>query len=164
MTTKTVSPYLERIQKYANQYLEETGQERVTTKEVAVWLVRTKRWEPPADLVIEKCRQDVSRAFREEYISDDRGRSVRVKHAARITEGPIQKVWWSDIRRAPREHMELAFRQRREQIVGECRQLKRDMDFFNVLHEDDPIQLMFDFTDDIEEGDFPGEYPPKNPR
>jgi len=48
--------------------------------------------------------------------------------------------------------MELAFRQRRIQIVGDCRQLKNDVDSYNESHEKvPPIPMLFDFTDDLEE-------------
>jgi len=77
---------------------------------------------------------------------------IRVKHAARLTVGPSQKTFWADIRNAPREHMSLAFQQRRKQIVGDCRQLKRDVDFYNQHQpEQAPIQMLFDFAEDLEE-------------
>lgn len=51
--------------------------------------------------------------------------------------------------------MEIAFQQRRQQIVGDCRQLKRDVDYFNEAHPiEPPIQMMFDFTEDVDEGEF----------
>lgn len=42
-----------------------------------------------------------------------------------------QIVVWDDIRTAPRKHMEISFRQRRERIVGDCRQLSVDADSYN---------------------------------
>jgi hypothetical protein len=113
---------------------------------------------------LSKCQEDFSRALREQYITNSQGRPVRAKHVARITKGEEQLHLWADIRRAPRVHMEMAFQQRREQIVGDCRQLKRDVDYYNAAHpRNAPIQLIFDFRDDLEEGDFPGEYPKKKP-
>ena len=57
--------------------------------------------------------------------------------------------------RYPRKHMEIAFQQRRQQIVGDCGQLKRDVDYFNETHPNTaPIQMVFDFTEDVEEGEF----------
>lgn len=56
------------------------------------------------------------------------------------------------MRRAPREHMEIAFQQKRQQIVGDCRQLKWDMDSYNDNHNvGEEIQMIFDFTLDLEE-------------
>jgi hypothetical protein len=92
--------------------------------------------------------EQLSRAMREEYIVDEQGRTVRAKHAARYK----QSVLWEDIRTAPREHMEIAFQQRRQQIVGDCRQLKTDADSFNDNSNPGlPIQMVFDFTDDLAE-------------
>ena len=49
-----------------------------------------------------------------------------------------------------------AFSQRREQIVGERRQLSRDIDYYNKTRKPETLyQKMFDFGDDIEEGEFP---------
>ena len=53
---------------------------------------------------------------------------------------------------APRSHMEKAFTQRREQIVGDCYQLKVDVEAYNDAHSDQPgLPLILDFTHDIEE-------------
>jgi hypothetical protein len=88
----------------------------------------------------------------EEYISDPQGRMVRAKHAARLEVQGRQETLWADIRTAPRGHMETAFRQRRGQIVGECRQLKRDVDSYNQNASlDNPIPLVLDFTYDVAE-------------
>ena len=59
---------------------------------------------------------------------------------------------WGDARTAPRQFMEVAFQNRRQQIVGDCRQLKLDVDSFNENRNPDrPIQLVLDFTDDVAE-------------
>jgi hypothetical protein len=48
--------------------------------------------------------------------------------------------------------MRIAFQQRRKQIVGDCRQLKNDVDSFNEnVNPGPPIQLVLDFTQDIAE-------------
>lgn len=158
--SKHHSSYFEFLQRMADEYFAETKTQTATTKELAVWAVSSGRWEPPKDLVLKQCREDFSRAMREQYIQNDRGQPVRAKHVARITKGAEQLHLWADIRNAPRKHMESAFRLRRQQIVGDCRQLKRDVDYYNGEHPDQKmIQLVFDFTDDIAEGEFPEEYP-----
>jgi hypothetical protein len=92
----------------------------------------------------------VAKALREEYIVDRQGRTVRAKHAARGDQGVL---WvWDDIRTATPEHMQMALQQRRQQIVGDCRQLKNDADSFNENYNTGgPIQLSFDFTEDLAE-------------
>ena len=88
--------------------------------------------------------------MREEYIIDPQGRKVRAKHAARIKQG----VLWDDIRTASLEHMHISFQQRRQQIVGDCKQLKLDVDSYNDNKNDSkPIQLVLDFTLDVAEAE-----------
>jgi len=66
------------------------------------------------------------------------------------------------MRSAPREHMEVAFQQRRNQIVGDCRQLKRDVDSYNENNHDGTwIQMVFDFRQDLAELEQPTDYRPK---
>lgn len=92
------------------------------------------------------CAEQLARAMREEYIVDPQGRRVRAKHAARIK----QAVLWDDIRTASREHMQIALQQRRQQIVGDCHQLKLDVESYNENRNyDTPIQMVFDFTIDL---------------
>jgi hypothetical protein len=48
--------------------------------------------------------------------------------------------------------METAFQQRRQQIVGDCHQLKVDVDSYNQnFNPGDAIQMVFDFRDDLAE-------------
>ncbi len=165
MLLRTSTPHLEKMQRYADEYFEETEKETATTREIAVWAIRTGRWEPPPGLLLMRCREEFSKAMREQYIRDRHGRPVRAKHVARVKQGDRQLHLWADIRRMSRKTIVSSFNMRREQIVGECRQLDRDKDFWNELHSDEePIQLIFDFIEDVEEGVFSGEYPPRRPK
>jgi hypothetical protein len=93
------------------------------------------------------CAEDFAQAMREEYITDPQGRRVRAKHPVR--KGQI--TMWDDIRTASRGHMDASFKQRRNQIVGDCRQLKTDADSWNDAHPQLHIDLVFDFTNDLAE-------------
>ena len=153
------SGYYEVLQRQADEYLAKSGKETVTTRELAAWAIRTGRWEAPPDVIIHACQEDYAKALREQYIEDEHGRPVRAKHSARIKKGNEQRYLWADIRRVRRQHMEIAFQQRRQQIVGDCRQLKRDADYYNSLHSGAlSIQLVFDFTEDVEEGEYSSEF------
>ena len=67
----------------------------------------------------------------------------------------VQYTFWAMMKDAPREHMQKAFIQRREQIVGDCVQLNTDVEAYNGFNDDQqPIQMLFDFRDDIEERKF----------
>jgi len=107
---------------------------------------------------LDKLASDMSTALREEYATDKDGRRYRVNHAVRVTKGGVQYTFWAIMKDAPREHMQKAFIQRREQIVGDCVQLSTDVEAYNALHEAQrPIQMLFDFRDDIKERGFGGE-------
>jgi hypothetical protein len=50
--------------------------------------------------------------------------------------------------------MQISFQHRRRGIVGDCRQMKVDVDSYNDAHPDaEPIQIVFDFTMDLAELD-----------
>lgn len=88
--------------------------------------------------------------MREEYFNDSQGRRVRAKHPVSRRVGTEQYVLWDDIRTAPRKHMEMSFRQRRERIVGDCRQLNVDAESYNDAHpEQSRIQIVFNFVNDL---------------
>ena len=80
-------------------------------------------------------------------------RDQRHKHAARFPRGEDgSETLWGDIETAPPLFMEMAFKQRRQQIVGDCWQLKSDVDSYNDNATPTPrVELLFDFTDDMEE-------------
>jgi hypothetical protein len=123
-----------------------------TARSIAAWALREKHWAPHTDSLINQCASHLADAMREEYIVDPQGRSVRAKHAARFAKDGKQLVLWADIRTADRRHMEIAFQQRRQQIVGDCRQLKTDTDSYDDnTNPGKPIQLVFDFTQDLAE-------------
>ena len=143
--------YAEQMQRIANEYFQE-GHSVTTSHEMAIWAIQTKKWEPQRSTLINQCADELSKAMREEYFTDRQGRLVRAKHVARREQGGKQISLWSDIRIATRDHMETAFQQRRQQIVGDCHQLKVDVDSYNEnINPSNPIQMVFDFRDDLAE-------------
>ena len=123
-----------------------------TARDMAQWAINNRLWAPKPSAIVDQCADQLSRAMREEYITDSKGRRVRAKHAATMTQGGEQLVLWDDLRSAPHQHMHMAFQQRRHQIVGDCRQLKMDVDSYNDNRlSEQPIQMIFDFTYDLEE-------------
>jgi hypothetical protein len=157
MPKRISETFNQTLQKHKDEYFRETGKVLATTRELAMWAMATDRWEAPPDLALRKCREDYARALREEYITDAYGQPVRVNQAARHKISDGQMTFWGDIRRIPRDHMEAASTQRREQIVGECRQLDRDERYYNEHHPNEPpLQTYFNFVDDVVEGHFSG--------
>jgi hypothetical protein len=144
--------YSEQLQQIANRYMRETGNTTATARKIGAWAIQNRLWEPQPAALIRQCAEELSRAMREEYMTDPQGRRVRAKHVAIIDRAGEQMPLWADIRGASREHMEIAFQQRRQQIVGDCRQLKADVDSYNENYNAGPaIQMVFDFTEDLEE-------------
>lgn len=144
--------YRRDLQIIANRYLKEASSDGVSAREIAAWAIDRGFWQPHRGDLINQCARELARAMREEYIEDPQGRRVRAKHAARQELEGQQRTLWADIRTADRSHIEVAFKQRRQQILGECRQLKTDVDSFNDNRAlKDPIQMPFDFTVDLEE-------------
>lgn len=147
-----MSTYAQQMQTIVSKYQKAGNEWPATARQIAAWAVRNKLWEPHIERVVSQCSEDLARAMREEYIKDAQGRTIRAKHAARLKKDGEQQVLWADIRTAPREHMEIAFQQRRGQIVGDCWQLKRDVDSYNQNQNcGEPIQIVFDFNDDLAE-------------
>jgi hypothetical protein len=123
-----------------------------STHDMGEWAVRTGRFEASRSFAVNQCAELLSRAMREEYVTDEKGRRIRKYHAARMRREGKQLTLWADITNAPRPHMELAFAQRRKQVVSDCRQLKLDVDSYNDNHPAErAIQIVFDFTIDLEE-------------
>lgn len=143
-----------QLQKIVRQYLEEGQSWPTTTQDIARWAIRKGLWAPKQAAIIDQCANQLARAMREEHITDPQGRIVRAKHVAKINRNGAQLAFWDDIRTATRQHMEIAFQQRRQQVVGDCKQLKTDVDSYNENRNPGrPIQLNLDFTHDVEEAE-----------
>lgn len=144
--------YAKQMQKLVTEYRLAGEPWPAASRNIAAWAIKTGRWSLGEEVALRKCAEDVSRAMREEYFTDPKGRRVRLKHSATVTRNGEQMVLWDDLRTAPRSHMQLAFQQRRHQILGDCRQLKTDVESYNDGHPTEkPIQMVRDFSLDLEE-------------
>jgi hypothetical protein len=147
-----MTTYVKQMQRIVDEYRLEGLPWPTSAKGIADWAIATSRWELPAAAIRRRCADDIASAMREEYMTDRKGRRVRLLHPAPLaTEGQTEMVW-DDIRTAPRDHMQISFQHRRRGIVGDCRQMKVDVDSYNDAHPDaEPIQVVFDFTMDLAE-------------
>lgn len=144
----------EQLQDIVAAYIKAGQPWPAPARTVAGWAIHNELWSPQPTSLIAQCADLLARAMRDEYITDPQGRRVRAKHAARLGKEPEQMPLWADIRSASREHMQIAFQQRRQQIVGDCHQLKVDADSYNEnANPGKPIQLSFNFTNDLAERD-----------
>jgi len=149
---KAGTSYIEHIQRLVDRYVSMGNEWPATARQIARWAIDSGAWEIGRESLVNRCAEDIARAMREEYYTDPQGRTVRSKHAARISTDDGQMTFWADIRTASPAHIRIAFQQRREQIVGDCRQLKADVDSYNEnANPMNPVQLVLDFTDDVQE-------------
>jgi len=145
--------YIKQMQSLADEFYKTTGRTEASTREMARWAITSGKWQRHEEAALKQCAQDFADALREHYETDAAtGRRYRTKHAAPGKRGGKSVMLWADMKRAAREFMESAFRLRRNQIVGDCFQLKQDVDIYNERYnKGDIIPLPLDFTPDVEE-------------
>ncbi len=154
MGTALAQTYNEQLQTIVEKYRAAGEEWPASARDIAIWAYNAGEWRPKSGDVLKQCAGDIAKALREEYYTDPQGRAVRTKHAAREERAGKQQMLWDDIRTAEPEHMEQALKLRRNQIVGECSQLKRDQDSYNdnnVFGAE--IQLSFNFENDVAEAE-----------
>jgi hypothetical protein len=122
-----------------------------TAEQLAEWAVAQERFQITRGMAVSQCKEKIARAMRLEHVRDRKGRSIRKYYAARVRENGQLLMKWDDLN-AERPFMEISTANRRNQILGECRQLKNDVDSYNERRcPDQPIQVEFNFTTDLEE-------------
>ena len=153
-----MATYKEQLQRVWHLYEETHGAVPATAREAVQWGVLNGLIKAPEVDPLAKLAEDMSTALREEYATDAEGRRYRVNHAVRVTRGGVQYTFWAMMEAAPREHMQKAFIQRREQIVDDCVQLATDVEAYNSMKKDQtPIPMLFDFRDDVAERRYGGD-------
>lgn len=148
--------YTDDLKQQIAMYRAENGNDSglVDPHEIAAWVVKRGLIKPNFRTIVDAMAADISQVFREEYRVDGLGRRYRAKHAVKQKVGEKQMALWADIddKNAPRSHFVKSFAQRRQMIVGDCVQLKTDVDVYNSKNiEEEPIQVVLDFTDDVNE-------------
>ncbi len=142
----------DELQALWRRYEHEHNHEPTSAREVVEWAVDQGLLELPIIDPLDVLAGQMSRALREEYATDVEGRRYRKNHAVRVTKNGVQTTFWGIMGFAHRSHMERAFNQRREQVIGDCLQLQIDVEAYNAMNPSEkPIQLVLDFTDDVAE-------------
>jgi hypothetical protein len=122
-----------------------------TREQIAEWAVANKRYELTRGMAVRQCAERIGRALGLQHVRDRKGRSVRKYYAAPVREDGQLVMKWDDWN-APRPFMEVAAASRRNQILGQCWQLKNDMDSYSDRKcPQEPIQIDFNFNVDLEE-------------
>jgi hypothetical protein len=150
-----MSAYSNSVKAYIERYRREVRDEGlIDPHELAEWAYEKGLHKPPTRRIIDTIAADVAQHFREQYRTDGSGRRYRAKHAATVKSGNKTLSLWGDIDdpTAPHEHFVRSFGQRRQQIVGDCFQLKTDADHYNEARTPtEPIQVELNFSLDVEE-------------
>ncbi len=150
-----MSSYSNSVKDYIERYKSEVGDDGLLDPhELAGWAYKNGLHKPSVKTIIDMIAADISKVFREEYRTDRFGRRYRAKHAATTKVGNKTLSLWGDLDdpNAPHEHFLKSFAQRRSQIVGDCCQLKTDVDVYNDSRTPaEPFQFILDFTLDVDE-------------
>jgi hypothetical protein len=145
-------------------YVANGGAVPINLDELATFAIENGHWDKGGirNLRLKLCKRDFSQALREQYHTDPQGRHVRTFYAKMEYGGEgRQQTFWSDMRTADAEFVLPAFMQRRTRIVGDCRQLKVDVDSYNDNNNHGGYyQLPLDFTEDVAEREQPTKYVP----
>src|SRR5258708_3346490 len=148
------SSYVKQCQMIVKEYQLAGGKWPARKVDIAEWALTNRKWDIPRESKLRICAEDLAVAMSQEYITDETGRRVRLKHVARMRVDGQQGSFWGDIRTMEPDHMRLSVAYRRKGIVAECRQLSNDVRFYNRQHpENEPIQLVLDLTRDVQELD-----------
>lgn len=154
-----MSAYANQVKSYIERYQVEFGHDGLLDPHaVAVWAYQRGLHKPSIRTVVDAIASDISQFFREEYRTYEGGQRYRAKHAVRSKIGDKSMSLWADMDndKAPRDHFVKSFAQRRQQVVGDCYQLKTDVDVYNGKNAaQQPIQVPLDFTLDVEELQLP---------
>lgn len=144
----------EQLQSMIHLYKSESGSKTVDMEHVADWAIKRGATLPKPKSARELLVAQLADAARAEYRQDSKtGLSYRANHALRSTRSDgKQFTLWVDIEDATRPQMLWSLSNRRQQMVGDAVHLKIDEMIWNDRHSDsEPIQLIMDFTDDVEE-------------
>ena len=150
-----MSAYSNSVRDYIERYKSEVSSDGlIDAHDLAAWAYKNGLHKPNLKTVIDAIAADIAQVFREEYRTDRFGRRYRAKHATTKKQGNKTLSLWGDMDdpNAPHDHFVRSFGQRRQQVVGDCFQLKTDVDVYNDNRlPAQPIQVILDFTLDVEE-------------
>lgn len=154
-----MSAYSNAVRAYIERYKQEVGNDALLdAHSLAEWAYKNGLHKPTVRTVIDAIAADIAQVFREEYRTSEFGQRYRAKHATTQKNGSKTFSLWADLDDplAPHEHFLKSFAQRRQQIVGDCFQLKTDADVYNDHRKPtELIQIVLDFALDVEELQIP---------
>jgi hypothetical protein len=149
LTTKN-----ERYQSLFSLYRIETGKAAMDMHQVAEWMLKRGVEAPTPETAVDRLAKQLSIAARDEHRRDpETGLDYRANHAYKVSsQDGKQLTLWVELETATRPQMHMSLTSRRDQMIGDGTQLKIDEIVWNNKNpEADPINMVLDLTDDIEE-------------
>jgi hypothetical protein len=121
--------------------------------QVAQWAINNNHWTAKPASLVEQCVEELTAGWREVYIRDKHGRSVRGMHAVTVkTKGGVQETIWTHLDTITHDQMELLMNQHRKQVAGQVVASQLALDYYREKHPNrPPIQTAWDFQPDIDE-------------
>lgn len=122
-----------------------------TSREIATWALQKGLLKPKERDIIGEVADEITRAQKEVYRIDDKGRRYRAKHAVRSNIAGVAFSRWGDIDKDPPEFIQKSLHQKRRHIAGENYWLKVDTDHFNEKYAGTEYQMELDlnYTNDV---------------
>jgi hypothetical protein len=146
-----MATFNDQILKIVEDYREAGMPWPASKTEIGEWAVANDRYQLTRGMAINQAADKIGRAMGLDHVRDKKGRSIRRYYSARVRENGQLVMKWDDYN-ASRPFMEVSSANRRNQILGECRQLKTDMDSYSERKcPEAPIQVNFNFNIDLEE-------------
>ncbi|MCH9032782.1 MAG: hypothetical protein IIB00_11075 [candidate division Zixibacteria bacterium] len=143
---------IKAMQELANEYLRAMGETEIAPDLMFEWAYQNRKWGPTQESLRKQFKQELGPALREEYYKDPQGRQVRTKLAIVRTRDGKQTSLWGDSRIMSRKKFTMNVHYRRKHIVGECFQLKTDVDSYNDnTNNGKLIPLELNFGQDVAE-------------
>lgn len=138
------------------RFRREVSNGEVPIDDIALWALQKGLWAAPMQTQLSLLKKDLSKALRSKTFTDEQGRKVRINHCVRQeqerSDGTkfVQSVW-SSIDVASPTFMKTSFSQRRDNMAKMCLQVSNDVRHWNETPagKNSPIQMDFDFTNDI---------------
>jgi len=136
----------DQLIRIVDEYRAEHDNSPATSREMGDWAVETRRYKLPPFATQRRCAEELSEVMGLDMFTAPSGRRVRRMHAWRDQ----QRTLWDNMNTITRDNMSLALAYRRNTVVGEVKQMKIDLDYFNDLHPDDlALQMSFNLENDL---------------
>ena len=148
---------IEANQDIVNDYIRDGQPWPTDRRTIAAWAIRKRRWQPSRKEMIDRYAQNSRKPCEPKWKWTPRGErfglntaqwsSNRMKSGTRLKSGCGLTA-----AHRPRNLCARRVQQRRRKVLGECKQLKTDLDSYNDNNtEGAVIQMSFNFESDLEE-------------